>query len=357
MTVLKGEGAFANLPSEIEAFVPFRSSVLAVLGEGADKNIVRELSKFFLCKVVVSFKGEVEIEEGVKAVIGVGENRLSTRIAKKYALPLISIVLSPDCAEEFSSNPKVLACDYKYLSEDEKGIARAFGKICSLLCASFDRSVLEALGETEAVEKTKIADIVFRLLSEKKITARLLFSVMEEIFKSGNGELLRDSSAVGIAKALGKTELDNLLVSALISMRASVAFLRYMPVRSFSVPNQNDRLDALYTALGVSLFSVIPEQEYISKERLDRWIYCINERRYELLKSAVACEKTLNFAFYILKRLYKDKGFFYNKYLGEANFALGLALAPELTKNCGLLGVIKALGLSDRYLKNKWRRK
>ena len=357
MTVLKGEGLIANLPSKIEAFAPLRSRVLVVLGKDEYKDIARELSKFYSCKIVVTSDGAVEIEEEIKAVISVGENRLSSRVASKYALPLVSIIVSPDCAEDFAGNPKVLVCDYAYLSEDEKAVARCFGKICSLLCALFDRFVLETLGEVETVERTKSADIVFRLLSEKKITSRLLFTAVEEIFKSGYGGFLLDSSAVGIAKALGKTEFDNSLVSALISMRTSVAFLRYMPVRSLSAPNQNARLDALYTALGVSLFSLPPEQENIEKVRLDKWIYCISESRYELLKIAVACEKTLTFAFRTLKRLYKDKGFSYNKYLEGVNFALGLALAPELTKNCGLLGVIKALGLSDRYLKNERRRK
>ena len=76
----------------------------------------------------------------------------------------------------------------------------------------------------------------------------------------------------------------------------------------------------------------------------------MREYRSELTRKAVIYEKTLSFALKLFKRLYNDKGYSYNNYLGAEDLKVCIALAPEMREKFTCFTLMKQLGLLEGFI-------
>jgi hypothetical protein len=107
----------------------------------------------------------------------------------------------------------------------------------------------------------------------------------------------------------------------------------------------------MYKLLGISplmAINVISRHEKL--ESLQRKIHCLKVYRTELIDRGERYRKVLQFVQNRAKRLYKDRGFSYNKYLDGQTVKVCFALAPEMRGKKTLFSLMKQTGLMRAFL-------
>lgn len=370
-------GAVSRSCEKLGALVPELSRVFVLCGGGKNDDMaLRALSRRY--RTVSLRKDAVrkaEPCEDARAVVAIDCEDEGKYLAARFSLPLVLVLtkacspsaLLPVCRmgtrggyrERFAAcSPCLLVCDYELLSEDEHDVACGYGIIASSLASLFE---LKARAATEGYElpvgySSEVSSIAGELFKQKKPNARCVAELSIRLAKASQSFGVRPvgghygfCEALGLMDDGGLTEGERLLLSSVIVVRSYVAFLAFLPSGGVKTRSGNARIDGMAASLKVApVFFSKRMAPALPRSELDKRLYCTQRARSELLGAAIAAEKALTFAFSNVKRLYKDKGFSYNKYPGRSKAAVALALAPELSE--GLLSLLSELGLLERYL-------
>lgn len=261
--------------------------------------------------------------------------------------------------------PTLLACDEDLLESGDALTAATVGEVCSRLAGVFDAQVREAIcGETFPPEAARLtAELAASVLGydERELTHAIaarhmvaLCALAEKypFLYGGGGE--RAAQAYVLRRRAGgdepKLHGESALPLALITMQAYIAYLA-RPFARVGAPDNNLRIELLRSRLGINPLRAAERlTPPMGAAELGERLHVLGEYRFELLDRAIAYEKTLRFALRRFKRLYKDKGYSYNKYLNAADMRVSLALASELPGRECLLTLMKQTGALDGLL-------
>lgn len=365
-------GSITSLFKRMESFAPEFCRVAVLGGDGErEEAYVRELSRHY--RTVRPTKEEFAAG-GVRAIVAIDREDEGKYLAARLSLPLVLVLtrpcsplaLMPVCKiakrggyrERLSAvKPTVLSCDYDILSSDERDAACGYGRIAATVSALFELRAETAINGSEAVRgySAAVTSALKELFAAKKPSPLLVTELSLRLARETSRFNVYPKGAYeGFCEALRLqgsplTEGEAELLSALLVTRTYVAFLAYFPVRSLKTRSGNAYVDVMAEKLNVSpVFSIERLVSAMPLNELERKLYCLSQSRYELLSLACSAEKTLAFALSGVKRLYKDKGFSYNKYPSKEKATVALATASE--PGGGLLSLITELGLLERIL-------
>ncbi|MDR0426245.1 MAG: iron-containing alcohol dehydrogenase [Clostridiales bacterium] len=394
------DGAFGQLHTHIAAFLPEGGKVLYIYdgAVGAAQTVKRLLTKKYraaeFCRdnMVSDRKliGEIRVEEDVRLVVCAGGGSVADvakYAAARLGLPLVmcgtsqatagyltaSAMLYADgfCEVYKTAPPAVFLLDTAELSDDGTLNAAGFGEVCSRLTALFDwEFAAQARGESycKSVEKEAlllICDLIKRvenapaaarpaLIAKSAVRLSLLMQRMGDsrLMCGGDMQIMHALSMLFRREARAfKLWGENEMLVSQVAIRAYLALLESGDMGFQPPPDNNLRLEAMGEYLGIGPGRAFKKiQPYISYDELLTISHCVAECREELLFKLRIYQKILLNANRIFKRLYKDKGYSYNEYVGAADLSLCIGLAPDVREKFTTLTYMKQLGLLDRYI-------
>lgn len=392
--ILAVNGAIAKLNEVISTYAPEGSEVLFITDKNANniELIKRILSRKYrviqpLDSITLDADGarKIKVSEQTRVVISAGGGSsvdVGKFVSTRYHLPLVAVALNPSCLGYFlpssmlsgdgamteiykTVSPKIVICDGELLDNDERFLCASVGDICARLTALFDASVTAFLHEEDAIcdnVKTQLLQCVAKTLlmlnrpaldplevAEQSLKTSLILSqtASSRLYLGGEFQLAEGLRLIRRKNGLeSKLWGETALISASIAMRVYIAFLSLSLVHPHAVPDNNYRIDLMKKTFGVGAITASAKvTPIVTKCECDKMAYCLRDGKTELLKTAFAYEKALNFALTRFKRLYKDRGYSYNNYMTKAHLRDCVRLAPETGGKTTLFTVMKRFGL------------
>lgn len=395
--VIVGSGALSCLNETVMRIVPEGAKVLFICDKRfrqvntvydvltrkfrADKVEVKETSRKFALSVTAG--------EDVKAVVCAGGGSaadLAKYVAARYNLPLVCVALSQATAgyavpsamlegecgyiEVYKvAQPRFLIADTSLFENSDTLNAAGFGEVCSRLTAVFDWELSHVLkGEEYFGKKTaKAVKIIGDLLTAAqngeadaakignaavKLSVTMAECGNSRLMCGGDAQLMHALNL--LYKKCGKKvklQGENEMMFSCIAMRIYLMLLARPLCQTVSVPDNNARLDLMSVKLGVNPLRALNKiTDCVAYSDLSRMLHILREYRPELTRKAVIYEKTLSFALKLFKRLYNDKGYSYNNYLGAEDLKVCIALAPEMREKFTCFTLMKQLGLLEGFI-------
>ena len=390
---LAGTGVLKDLPGALDALAPEGGKVLFIACEGRPEQTVREVvaRKYRIiaatatdkdCKGgLKSFAFGVKADEDVKIVVAAGDGRIADVgkfVAARYRLPLCAVALSQADVNYRSSasvligndgvaryravKPTLAVFDFSLYSDSDALTAAGYGACMARLIAAFDLYVYRLLsgdGDENSAFRSS-AKIALRLVSADKITATTVGEATAELSAAACDDTrMLFGGAAGAAEILEtlkrkrgeptKLRGENEMLFALPLIRSYAAFLSLLPTLPVAAPDENLRVKLLAEKLGVGLFAAASGlTRHADSGDVGRKIYVLGEYRRDLITRCAIIEKTLVFAAKRMKRLYKDKGYSYNKYITANDLRICFALAPDIRGAGETLKIMKQAGYLEK---------
>lgn len=383
-----GNGALSLLCSEINKHAPKGSEVLYIGGE-KHAVVASEITRSYriyradgeICNTY-AYAMSIKAHEDTRAVVAVGGGTaadIGKFVATRFSLPLITVMTSPSSVGFFvpsamlengsgftevykSAKPSCVICDGELLDSGESTLAAGFGDICSRLVSLFDaKTAAWLIGESiekdietalhgcvgELLEINERGELTALRLAELCLKTGEVISGVGSSRLYGGGEVQLAHGLRLLRKKTGgerKSWGENALILGTLAIRIYLAFLYSGASHPHAVPDYNARVDGMSKAFSLPI-GLCCERTAAYGLDADRLAYCVGEYRRELIGTAEKYEKTLSFAVSRFKRLYKDCGYSYNKYMTASDLRLCVKYAAELREKPTLFTVMRALGL------------
>lgn len=383
---IEGENALAKLGEEVCKIVPESSDALFLYDEHEKCQTVRDaLGRFCKIdgkKVEIDSAGECQKfvpNEQCKIIVGAGGSKcvnVAKYICTKYSLPLVFVALEQSCHDYLTSAstlfcngypevynvtpPMKVIADCALLNDGDDNV-KGYGATCARLVTLFDEDVKRAMGECVDNESYtyllgEISDLIESeksgLCKRRVMQSALRVSyALEKMHAYTDG--CRQSAQVLrlIKREESKSQAENEMMLSPLVMACYLLGICLDDGKSVRAPDNNAQIDNMYKLLGISplmAINVISRHEKL--ESLQRKIHCLKVYRTELIDRGERYRKVLQFVQNRAKRLYKDRGFSYNKYLDGQTVKTCFALAPEMRGKKTLFSLMKQTGLMRAFL-------
>ena len=386
--VVQGSGVLRDFSTHFSRIAPQGTTAL-IVGDENEQNYqtARDvIARFYQIEPInsrnqtVNLVDRIKIKSEIGLIVSVGDAHslaVGKFLSHKYGLKHIFIALSPCCltylspyatlyhkdgyGEVYSALiPDLVICDDSLITNDDL-IADAYGQICARLTALIDIDFRSAV-ENEKIKQgySNLLQTIVDLVKEKEITKDkiLKYSLassyyLAQIDWTGDGSTQFAHAVSLYAKKSGKkvqSEEKTDGLCAKIILATYECALKNSLKNGVFVPDNNGYFIALTTALGVSPFrahkilSKIENRAFVSEK-----LYRLSLYRAEIYNRAKIYRKTLVFTALKQKRLYKDKGFSYNGYVGREQISRILPLVSEMKGKFTLFSLLKQTG----YLRPK----
>lgn len=386
---IEGESTLEFLGEEVGKVAPEGSEVLFLYDEREKCQTVRDVVGRF-CKIdsvkisdctLVKCQKIIPSEQ-CRAVVGAG-GRECVNVAKyvctKYSLPLIFVALEQSChdyltgastlffngyPEIYSVKPPVKVIADATLLEGGDENARGYGATCARLVTLFDEDVKRAMGEsvdnqTYAYLLAEICDLIEceknGLTARRVMQSALRVSYALEKMRAYTDGCRQSAQVLGLLKnranEKSKTQAENESILAPFVMACYLLSICVDNGTGVYVPDNNAQIDIMYRLLGVSPLTAIKVvNKHESLNGILQKIHCLKVYKSELIRRGEIYRKVLEFAQNRVKRLYKDRGFSYNKYLDGRTVKRCFALAPEMRGKQTLFSLMKQTGIAKAFL-------
>ncbi|MCL2751810.1 MAG: iron-containing alcohol dehydrogenase [Firmicutes bacterium] len=402
-----GAGASAALPAALETAVAKNVKLLMVTSESTDKaaaeRLAAQLRKDYIVtkKIFAPCAPSLECAEGLvplagpetRAVVAVGGQSVcdvAKYAARASGLPLFFVPTTPavlNCLQPYSAlfdgnmrelyhtaAPHTLIADLDLMTAAPPAhAAAAFGHICALSVACFDRyfsSVVnkdyyckETAALIRAAQDAVIADseplaehdrAALCRLCEQAVRCAVYLQTADPRHAFMGGETL---FALTQELYFIKNERTRRLLgeNAFIAARLLARVYKYVTgeerLPEYAPFDDSLRLNSIREYLGVPEHASFKNLARVPDAAdFENYRYLAREYKDELSRAAADCCALLTKAEKGFKRLYPDSGLWTRKYLTEKDMRVILALSPDIKPQYTMLTFMKHMGLLDPYL-------